>query len=113
MPRVACGRWPQSDTNCTQPEAGPNLTLAIVGFIAIANSYLVDWIWMKGAQVSAHSALAGAILLGLPLLLNSFQSLRRGEVGINDAEGTMACFFSAKKSRKDCRMSREVMERGR
>jgi Cd2+/Zn2+-exporting ATPase len=74
----------QSDTNCPQPEAAPNLTLALVGFIAIANAYLVDWIWMKGAQVAALSALAGAILLGLPLLLNSFQSLRRGEVGINE-----------------------------
>jgi len=74
----------QSESSCGEPAAGPNLTLALIGFIAIANAYLVDWIWMKGAQVSSLSALAGAILLGLPLLLNSFQSLRRGEVGINE-----------------------------
>jgi hypothetical protein len=42
----------------------------------------------------------------------AFVKSRFGEVGISEAEGTMACFFSAKKSRKDCRMSREVMGRG-
>jgi len=37
---------------------------------------------------------------------------RFGEVGIKDADGTMVCFFSSKKSRKDCRISREVITRG-
>ncbi len=74
----------QSDSSCAQPTPGPNLTLALVGFIAIANSYLVDWTWLMGTQVAGLSALVGAMLLGFPLLLNSFHSLRRGEVGINE-----------------------------
>ena len=42
----------------------------------------------------------------------AFVKSRFGEVGISEADGTMVCFFSAKKSRKDCRMSRDVMEQG-
>jgi hypothetical protein len=36
-----------------------------------------------------------------------------GEVGISEAEGTMVCFFSLKKSRKDCLISRDVMAAGK
>ena len=43
----------------------------------------------------------------IPALVNR----RFGDVGIRDAEFTMVCCFSLKKSRKDCRISVEVMGR--
>lgn len=74
----------QADGGSEAPGPGPNLMLALVGFIAIANAYLVDWLWQQASQVAALSALGGALLLGAPLLINSLRSLRRGEVGINE-----------------------------
>ena len=41
----------------------------------------------------------------MPALVNS----KFGEVGIKEADGTMLCCFSLKKSRKDWRISCEVM----
>jgi hypothetical protein len=64
--------------------AGPNLTVAFLGLIGIANAYLIGWTWSKGTEIAALSALAGSLLLGFPLLASSWASLRRGEVGINE-----------------------------
>ncbi|MCW5558495.1 MAG: cation-translocating P-type ATPase, partial [Verrucomicrobiae bacterium] len=74
----------QGDTPSAVSHGGPNLTLAFVGFIGIANAYLIDWTWQKGAYAAGLSALAGSLLLGSPLLWNSLRAVRRGEVGINE-----------------------------
>src|SRR5215217_873037 len=39
----------------------------------------------------------------------AFVKSRLGEFGRSEPEGTMVCCFSRKKSRKDCRISAEVM----
>lgn len=74
----------QTNEGASAHPVGPNLTLALVGLIGIVNAYVLAWIWPKGAEISALSALGGALLLGFPLLASSFASLRRGEVGINE-----------------------------
>lgn len=62
---------------------GPLLT-ALLGVALVANAYALDWTWSRSAEVAGSSAMLGAALLGLPLLVNSARSLRRGEVGINE-----------------------------
>lgn len=55
-----------------------------VGTFLTLNSYLVQWLFGGPAEVVSASALAGALLLGGPLLFNSARSLHRGEYGINE-----------------------------
>lgn len=74
----------QSDKTDDLPGQNPDLTLAFVGLLGIANAYVVGWLWSRGAAVASFSALIGAVLLGYPLIRNSWESLRRGEVGINE-----------------------------
>jgi len=74
----------QGDAPSTVRNVGPNLTLAFVGLIGVANAYLIDWTWQKGAYAAGLSALVGSLLLGFPLLWSSLRSLRRGEIGINE-----------------------------
>ena len=74
----------QQSGSTAPASAGPSLTPAFLGLIAIANAYLMDWTWARGAPIADLSALGGAVVLGLPLLRASWRSLRRGEVGINE-----------------------------
>lgn len=75
----------QQDSNqAPNAVAGPNLTLVFLGLIGIANAYVIGWFWPKAAPIAGLSALLGSLVLGLPLLVASWQSLRRGEAGINE-----------------------------
>jgi len=58
--------------------------MAMVGAALVVNAYAIEWIWAKSAEIAGLSAMVGAGLLGLPLLVTSAKSLRRGEVGINE-----------------------------
>ncbi|MBL9126755.1 MAG: cation-translocating P-type ATPase [Verrucomicrobiales bacterium] len=60
------------------------IATALLGVALVANAYALDWTWSRSSEVAGFSAMLGAALLGLPLLLNSVRSLRRGEVGINE-----------------------------
>ncbi len=55
-----------------------------LGTVTLANSYLAAWLFNLPPEVVSTSALLATLLLGGPLLLNSYRSLRRGEYGINE-----------------------------
>lgn len=73
-----------SDASVGVPSSKGPLLMAVVGVALVLNAYALDWIWTRSSEVAGMSAMLGAALLGLPLLLNSARSLRRGEVGINE-----------------------------
>ncbi len=73
-----------SGTSVDLPASKGSLVMALVGVALVANAYAIDWIWSRSSEVAGLSAMLGAALLGLPLLVNSARSLRRGEVGINE-----------------------------
>jgi Cd2+/Zn2+-exporting ATPase len=62
----------------------PRLHQTLIGFIFIANAYVVDWFFARGGSVSGVSAFIGALLLASPILLTSARDLMRGQVSINE-----------------------------
>ncbi|MBN9690114.1 MAG: cadmium-translocating P-type ATPase [Verrucomicrobia bacterium] len=60
------------------------LTETIIGLIFVLNSFVVEWVFQRGATVAGLSALIGAIILGYPILKVAFFDLRRGILSINE-----------------------------
>src|SRR5213592_3937878 len=56
----------------------------VIGVIFIANSFLVGWIFDKGSTVAGLSAMAGAIILGWPIVATAIRDIRRGILSINE-----------------------------
>src|SRR5881628_2265886 len=56
----------------------------VIGVIFIANSFLVDWMFEKGSTVAGLSAMAGAIILGWPIVTTAIRDIRRGILSINE-----------------------------
>lgn len=56
----------------------------LLGAVCIANSFVIDWFFTQGATVSQLSALAGAVILGWPILVVAFKDLRLGRLSINE-----------------------------
>src|SRR5881396_356937 len=56
----------------------------VVGVIFIANSFLVEWAFEKGSMVAGLSAMAGAIILGWPIVTTAIRDIRRGILSINE-----------------------------
>src|SRR5205809_6141947 len=68
----------------------------VIGVIFIANSFLVGWIFEKGSMVAGLSAMAGAIILGWPIVTTAYQDIKRGILSINElvAIAVLAAFGS-------------------
>src|SRR6266446_8316252 len=56
----------------------------VIGVIFIANSFLVEWMFEKGSTVAGLSAMAGAIILGWPIVTTAIRDIRRGILSINE-----------------------------
>src|SRR5437016_8725249 len=56
----------------------------VIGAIFIANSFLVEWMFEKGSTVAGLSAMAGAIILGFPIVTTAIRDIRRGILSINE-----------------------------
>src|SRR3989441_2199273 len=56
----------------------------LIGAIFIANSFLVQWMFEKGSTVAGLSAMAGAIILGFPIVTTAIRDIRRGILSINE-----------------------------
>src|SRR5690606_8516422 len=54
------------------------LAQTVVGLIFIINSYIVDFMLDKGTMVATFSAMAGAIILGYPIVWTSIKDVKRG-----------------------------------
>ncbi len=57
---------------------------ALLGAIFVANSYLIDWLFVRGSTVAQLSALIGACILGWPILVVAFKDLMKGRLSINE-----------------------------
>ena len=68
----------------------------VVGVIFIANSFLVEWAFEKGSMVAGLSAMAGAIILGWPIVATAVTDIKRGILSINElvAIAVLAAFAS-------------------
>lgn len=55
-----------------------------IGILFVINAYLVDWLVDEGTLVASASAMAGAIILGYPILRTAFKDLKRGVLSINE-----------------------------
>src|SRR5882672_5455349 len=69
----------------------------VIGVICIANSFLVEWMFDKGSTVAGLSAMAGAIILGWPIVRTAIRDIRRGILSINElvAIAVLAAFASS------------------
>src|SRR5436190_2937536 len=56
----------------------------VIGVIFIANSFLVEWMFQKGSTVAGLSAMAGAMILGWPIVTTAIRDIRRGILSINE-----------------------------
>jgi Cd2+/Zn2+-exporting ATPase len=56
----------------------------VIGVIFIANSFLVEWMFQKGSTVAGLSAMAGAIILGWPIVTTAIRDIRHGILSINE-----------------------------
>lgn len=56
----------------------------ILGLILVLNSYVVEWIFKDTAAVGEYSAMAGALILGIPIILTAIKDLRRGVLSTNE-----------------------------
>lgn len=61
-----------------------HLPQTLLGLILILNSFVLEWVFEKGNRVAGLSAMAGAIVLGLPIILVSIKDLRKGTLSINE-----------------------------
>ena len=68
----------------------------IVGLVFVINAYLVDWLTISDSRVASFSAMAGAIILGYPIVVTAIKDLRVGRLSINElvAIAVLAAFAS-------------------
>jgi len=68
----------------------------VLGIIFILNSFVVEWIFHNGTMVAGVSAMAGAIMLGWPIVITAWKDIWRGMLGINElvAIAVLAAFAS-------------------
>lgn len=68
----------------------------VLGIIFILNSFVVEAIFHNGTMVAGVSAMAGAIMLGWPIVYTAWKDIWRGMLGINElvAIAVLAAFAS-------------------
>jgi Zn2+/Cd2+-exporting ATPase len=85
-------RREEHDHSCTTCEHGHEhshvvlpLKQTLLGLILVLNSYFVGWLFGKSAEpVVAVSAMAGAIILGIPIMVAAIKDLKRGLLTTNE-----------------------------
>ncbi|HEY0454949.1 MAG TPA: cation-translocating P-type ATPase [Verrucomicrobiae bacterium] len=72
------------------------LKQTIIGILFVINAFLVDWFFEQGTMVASASAMIGAVLLGLPIVITAVKDLLRGVLSINELVGiaVLAAFAS-------------------
>src|ERR1700731_3096539 len=65
--------------------------------------------WVSATRAGFHDGFCCPRKIGTNWFMPALVKRRLGASGKSDDDGTMVCFFSRKKSRKDCRISAEVM----
>ena len=58
-----------------------------IGLVFLLNSLLIEWWFSESALLASLSALVGALLLGVPIIITAFKDLRRGVLSTNELVG--------------------------
>ncbi|MCW5551200.1 MAG: cadmium-translocating P-type ATPase [Verrucomicrobiae bacterium] len=68
----------------------------LLGVVFVINSFLVDWLFSNAHTVASASAMIGAIILGIPIIIVAIKDLKRGHLSINElvAIAVLAAFAS-------------------
>ncbi len=56
----------------------------VIGLLFIVNSFIVERVLDHGGVVADASAMIGAVMLGLPIVITAFKDLRRGVLSTNE-----------------------------
>ena len=72
------------------------MTQVFIGLLFILNAFVIDWFFEQGSTLSAFSAMAGALLLGIPIVITAIKDLQRGVLSTNELVGiaVLASFAS-------------------
>lgn len=72
------------------------LNQTLLGVVLVLNAFLIDWLFDQGHMISSASAMAGAIVLGYPIMITAIKDLKLGRLSINElvAIAVLAAFAS-------------------
>src|SRR5262245_55432540 len=84
MSRTEAAHAHEDSCGCGHEHAPVRWWQTLVGVVFVANAFIVDWFFEKGTTVASASALIGAILLGLPIMITAYRDLRNGVLSINE-----------------------------
>mgnify|MGYP000970548901 CR=1 FL=1 len=67
-----------------------------IGLLFVLNAFLVEWFLEDGAALASFSAMAGALILGVPIVMTAVKDLQRGVLSTNELVGiaVLASFAS-------------------
>lgn len=76
--------------------AQAHLAQLIIGVLLIVNSFLVQWVFDNAKEAAGFSAMAGALVLGIPILIAAIKDLQAGTLSTNElvALAVLASFAS-------------------
>jgi len=63
------------------------MTQIFLGLLFLLNSFLIGWFLEESTVLAGYSALVGALLLGVPIVITAFKDLRRGVLSTTELVG--------------------------
>src|SRR5580765_74122 len=84
LSRTEAAHAHEDSCGCGHEHAPVRWWQTLVGVVFVANAFIVDWFFEKGTTVASASALIGAVLLGLPIMITAYRDLRKGVLSINE-----------------------------
>src|SRR5215470_808763 len=84
LSRTEAAHAHEDSCGCGHEHAPVRWWQTLVGVVFVANAFIVDWFFEKGTTVASASALIGAVLLGLPIMVTAYRDLRNGVLSINE-----------------------------
>src|SRR5258705_5193023 len=88
LSRTEAAHAHEDSCGCGHEHAPVRWWQTLVGVVFVANAFIVDWFFEKGTTVASASALIGAVLLGLPIMITAYRDLRNGVLSINELVAT-------------------------
>ena len=90
------GHKHDASCGCGHEHTPVRLPYTLVGVVFVLNAFLVDWLFQSGKSVASISALIGAVILGIPIVVTAIRDLRAGNLSINElvAIAVLAAFAS-------------------
>ncbi len=90
----------EHDDNCgcghDHSHSNTSIWYILFGVVFVLNAYIVDWLFDQGGTVAMVSAMIGAIILGIPIVIVAVKDLLVGRMSINElvAIAVLAAFAS-------------------